>query len=76
MATHQENMCNITMTKTSNLPRGVKLVHGKYFMSRIRVKGKDIYLGYYPTADEAGEVYRNAAEKYQGEFAYHHRAAA
>jgi len=39
------------------------------YQARIRVNGKGVYLGRYKSAEEAAEVYKQAAEKYFGEFA-------
>jgi len=39
--------------------------------AKIRVDKKDIYLGCYPTKEEAHKAYCIAAEKYFGEFASH-----
>ncbi len=48
--------------------RGVhKLAKG--FVARIRVNGKRLYLGYFPSALAAAKAYDNAAKQYHGEYA-------
>lgn len=43
--------------------------HAKKFMARIGIAGKEIYLGYYPTAEEAARVYDAKAKELYGQFA-------
>ena len=59
--------------KFSNNTSGFKGVtyhqrSGKW-RARIEIEHKSIYLGYYPTPEEAARVYDEAAKKYHGEFA-------
>ena len=42
---------------------------GKKFRARIRIKGKDIHLGMFPTQQEAQEAYRKKCKELRGEFA-------
>jgi len=39
------------------------------FKAKIKVRGQNINLGHFDTAEEAGEAYRSAAERLVGEFA-------
>jgi len=48
--------------------KGVRFRHRKW-QARIRVEGKEIYLGSFPKMSEAVEAYNNAALKYFGDFA-------
>ena len=42
---------------------------GKYFIAKIYINGKQISLGRRKTAEEAAELYKDAARKHYGEFA-------
>ena len=65
-------------TKPRNKSSGEKGVTGKpgSWQARIRYKTKLHHLGTYKTIDEASAVYKLAAEKFFGEFAYHKRQEA
>ena len=54
----------------SNNKSGFKGVHlsRKGFRAEIRLNGKVIYLGRRSTAEEAHELYKEASEKYHGDF--------
>jgi hypothetical protein len=70
-ATNQQNQFN--RPKLANNTSGYKGVSlhrpsGKYFV-QIRSDGKHHFLGAYDTAEEAGEVYREAAIAMHGDFA-------
>jgi hypothetical protein len=54
------------LTKYGHL--GITLIQGKYWMPQLRVDGKKLYLGIYKNVDEAKLAYKNAVEKYCGEF--------
>src|SRR5688572_649482 len=49
--------------------RGVYLVRPNRWRAMIGVRGKDIHLGYFDSAEEAQKVRRAADKKYFGEFA-------
>lgn len=53
--------------------RGVQVLPDGRFLAKIKVQGKQIYIGYYRTVTEAETAYKQASEKYYGEFAYHGR---
>lgn len=72
IATFQENIANRPGLSKSGLPKGVRQV-GNRFQARIKVEGKEISLGSFDTAKEAGDAYRTAAEDIHGSFAYHCR---
>lgn len=66
-----ENAQN-AITKQSNRSgvKGVTFHTGSgLYQARIRVDGKRLSLGYYPTAAEAGVAYATAAHRHFGEFA-------
>lgn len=42
---------------------------GKGYVANIRLHGKQVYLGYSTTKEEASKLYKDAAAKYHGEFA-------
>jgi hypothetical protein len=65
LATHLENS---QFRKTSGLPNPLGKVgigkHGNKFRADIRVQGKRIYLGLFPTAEEAAAAHAAAKMKY------------
>jgi len=72
-ATHQQNQFN--KVGFGKYPKGVVFKadarRSKPWSARIRINGRKIPIGSYATMEEAAEAYRQAAEKYQGEFALH-----
>ena len=54
--------------------RGVE-IRGNSFRARIKVNGDTVQLGSYGTIEEARLAYREAADLYFGEFAFHNREA-
>lgn len=72
-ATHQQNQFN--KVGFGQYPKGVVFKDDarrkKPWSARIRINGRKIPIGAYTTMEEAAEAYRQAAEKYQGEFALH-----
>lgn len=72
-ATFQQNMYN--RVGYGDYPKGVVLKRdanrAKPWSARIRIDGRKVAIGAYATMEEAAEAYRQAAEKYQGEFALH-----
>lgn len=69
VCTVAQNQYNRKINK--NNPTGYKGVkpHGRGYMARIRIDGKEIYLGIWDTPEQAARVYDEAAKKYFGEFA-------
>jgi hypothetical protein len=55
--TQRENGCNRYMHRLGKLPGVEKNTKGSGFYCRIRICGKRVYLGLYPTQEEAYEVY-------------------
>lgn len=54
--------------RASGLPRGVVAHKSGRFRARIGAYGKNIDLGYHPTAEAASQAYEQAAARYFGEF--------
>jgi Txe/YoeB family toxin of Txe-Axe toxin-antitoxin module len=68
-ATNSKNMANRRKCMGS-LNKGVaKVTGGNSWQARVAVNGRLIYLGSYPTEQEAHVAYLNAAKHYFGEFA-------
>lgn len=67
-ATQSQNMANRTYGEL----RGIEK-HGAKLRVRIWVDGRRIELGSYDTMEQAKAAYREGAEKYFGEFAFHNR---
>ncbi len=57
--TRREN-CSIEKTEASGLPVGVWLHKGGRYQAQINISGKNTYLGYYDTSDQASEAYQRA----------------
>lgn len=69
---YSTNVQNTINRKTTNKTtyRGVKKnANHESFMARISYNKKEIYLGNFPTAEEAAKAYNKAAKRYHGEFA-------
>lgn len=69
LCTHQQNMQNRKVHSHSKT--GVKGVcwDGKTFRARIRINGKQVWLGRSPTVEGAAALYNAAALEHFGEFA-------
>lgn len=74
VCTTRQNIANQQLSKnnTSGYKGVFKLKNCKkdIYQAKITVMRKDIYIGYYPTAELAAEAYNKAAIEYYGEFAY------
>ena len=70
-ATHQQNCFNQRMKRTSrNGLKGIaRYRDGVKWMARIRINGKQTYLGIFRTKEDAHAAYCAAAVKFHGEFA-------
>ena len=68
-ATRSQNMKNSKLQKsnTSGLKGAYKREYG--YVSTIRHEGREVYLGFFKTAEEAHLAYCNAAEMHHKEFA-------
>lgn len=68
-ATHAQQMANKTIHPNSKQKyKGVER-KGNRYRSRINIKGKRVYLGYYNTPEEAYTAYCNKAKEVHGDFA-------
>jgi hypothetical protein len=67
-ANSRQNASNSCARGVSGL-NGVRRLGKDKFLSLIAPRGMEIYLGYYPTPEEAGAVYNAAAVRVYGEFA-------
>jgi hypothetical protein len=67
----QQNSCNRKISRTSKSKYLGVAYHKRdnKWQAQIRTKGERIYLGSFPTAEEAAIAYNEAAIKYHGEFA-------
>src|SRR6266851_4451024 len=73
-ATHSENLANRPANANSSTSiKGVYLRRGAW-EARLTVRGKQLYLGRFATAEEAERVYQQAAREHFGEFAYQYPA--
>ncbi len=68
LCTQGQNNGNRLPTKGRSLPKGVVLQRGRY-CARIQVDRKGLWLGAYPTMQEAALVYDHAALHHFGDFA-------
>jgi hypothetical protein len=69
LANSQQSARNTKKRCTNSMGfKGVTYNHNRYKAS-IKISGKQIYLGTRDTPEEAHELYKQAAEKYFGEFA-------
>ena len=69
-ATAPENGCNKHVRKHSSVFKGVSWdKKAQEWRAKIKVKYKQIHLGYFESELEASFAYQEAAKKYQGDFA-------
>jgi len=69
VCTHVLNSNNRVFKKTSNLPVGVRK-HRGCFEARIRFNNKEIYLGRFKTAEEAGNAYSTKSTELRSSFLF------
>jgi hypothetical protein len=69
-ATRSQNMRNVGVKKRStSCIKGVRFIKKRNkWSARIRHHGKQHWLGVFDTAEHASEAYKNAADRYHGEF--------
>jgi hypothetical protein len=65
LITHRQN-CSIERTQKSGLPTGVYFSRNR-FRSKIWIDGKDIYLGFFATPEEASQAYQNKLKEITNE---------
>lgn len=75
VATRVQNRMNSGKRKSRDKPptsqyKGVHLINGKYWCSRITINKKRIVLGYFKNEIEAAKAYDEAAKEYYGDYAY------
>lgn len=69
LATVQQNMRNTRVRANSRVGiKGVRKTPFGRFQARITVAHREIYLGTFRTAEEAGQAFKQAALHYHGEF--------
>ncbi len=70
-ATSSQNACNAGRSKRNTTGfKGVSFFKAqKKFAARIKLHGKSVFLGYFESAEEAGQAYVDAAPGLHGEFA-------
>lgn len=75
-ATWSQNQANRRTFVTNRI--GLKGVHKRYqrYAAQIQVQGRYIWLGTFDTPELAHAAYREAAQKYHGQFAFHNRTEA
>lgn len=61
--------CPLGLDNTSGYKGAFWLERNQKWMSKIKVKGVQVYLGLYATAEDAHEVYLSAAGELHGDFA-------
>lgn len=67
-ATYQQNQHNKLQIGATGFPGVTKRNRAKPYLAKIRIGGVRINLGSFYTAEEAAEAYRQAKQKYHGEF--------
>lgn len=72
-ATHSENCKNVAAKVGSSGVRGAYLQPSGKYQAKICKDGKQIHLGYFEKASDAGDAYNKAAEQLHGNFAFKNR---
>lgn len=72
LATQSEQLYNSKERCNKSGYRGVRAEPKceSSWTARIKVQGKEIYLGFFKSAEEAAEAYRRASIKYHGKFSH------
>lgn len=69
-ATHAQNEANSRGWSKNGLPKGVRRnPTGPHYQARITVNGEVVYLGSFPTPEQANQAYLAKARQVVGEFA-------
>lgn len=68
-SSHGQNLHNRCTYAKSGLKGAYKQTNSENWMSRIMVQGQYVYLGTFPSAEEANAAYYAAAQKHHGQFA-------
>ena len=74
ICTHQQNVCNRRGWNSSSAYKGIRYRSNRKWEARIRVNGKELYLGQFSEEAHAAEAYNRAATAHFGEFAYLNKA--
>lgn len=69
VATHQQNSFNHPGYGTRGITKVTNRPLNKPYCVRLMINGKNLFLGYYGTIEEAQEAWKRAATKYYGQFA-------
>lgn len=70
LATRTQNVRNKSGYSRKGLPKGVAANGALTFLAQITVNRERIYLGNFPTIEQAHQAYRTASKRFHGEFGF------